>query len=93
MSNRFNKSLNLQSRLFGFPVAGYIFAGVGVVLLTTIFGVVVAFVGGIAFFGFGVIIGNKWHSGELQKWCYWHLPFAKYFICRKIPSSHHRRFH
>lgn len=50
---------------------------------------IISFVGGYAV---GRVFGIVWHKGKLQRWIYWHLPFANIVGGKNLPKSHERRF-
>ena len=90
---RFNKCLNLPARIYGssiYAIGGAVVAfSLGTFVTNIVFGIVSGAIG----FVLGGMFGKSCHAGSFQRWLYKKIPFAKYLVCSKIPSSHHRRYH
>ncbi|NRB11054.1 MAG: hypothetical protein HRU35_05550 [Rickettsiaceae bacterium] len=92
MSIRFNRCMNLESRFWNFAIFAWVLGIIGGIFFTILLGGLCGVGGGVVSFGVGQFCGKWWHSGKVQRWRYWNLPFAK-VISKKIPYSHYRRFH
>lgn len=86
----FSKCLNEEAKIYNCSY-GSLFIG-GFTLLVV--GLMKGIVWGAAFSVGGFFLGNflsrEWYLGNIQRFIYWRLPFAKILIDKNMPESHHR---
>ena len=93
MGRRFSTCLNLEAKAFNFSLSGLFVGGFCLIIGMCFIGLMTALFSGVVGFVIGTVIGRAWHSGYLQRSCYWGLPLAKILVCEKIPNSHTRSYH
>jgi hypothetical protein len=86
----FNNCLNLERKAFNFSFGAIIgCAGAGSIAGISS-GLLWGFGGGAIGFAVGGWISKQWHAGNLQRYFYWYLPYAKIWINNEVPESHHQ---
>lgn len=87
----FYTAINKEITYYGLVRLGIIFGGVGVFITCCVFGLMICLAGAIPGYILGAYLSKHLHSGNLMRWCYWHLPsflFKRY----KLPDSCYRYF-
>lgn len=52
----------------------------------------IGIMGFVVGYGVSAIAAKEWHSGSVQKFISWHLPFKHLFGGKYLPDSHKRCF-
>lgn len=84
---RLNRALNAQQKIWGLKSTGVYLGVTSFVIGFGLFSVLAGIIGSSVGYFFGVVIGDAWHSGSMQKVIYWYLPFKIPFIKAFIPSD------
>ena len=89
---RFAKCLNLELRFFDVPAYAILFGvlgfSTGMFVMNFLAGVAVGSLGYV----FGIYFSSLVHQGLLQRSIYKNMPNAKYYISKRITSSHRDTF-
>jgi hypothetical protein len=86
----FNNCLNLERKAFNFNYGSIIGGAIAGIIPGISSGLMYGFGGGAIGFMVGGWLSKQWHLGNLQRNLYWHLPYARYWLDREVPESHHR---
>lgn len=93
MRTKFNTCLNQPIKMWNLPVLALFFAVIAGIIGAILKGMMFGFGGAIGGFILGGYMAQKTHTGELQRWVYWHLPSSFISISNIcLPSSHLRVF-
>ena len=85
-----NKALNTEIKYYGLSYLGIIGATAIGSLVWARFGMTFGIMGFIIGYGVAAVAAKGWHSGNVQRFIYWHLPSGGLFSGKYIPKSHHR---
>jgi hypothetical protein len=85
-----NRALNQESKIYGLSYLGTIGAGIIGCLAWLSFGMVAGIISMAVGYIFSAYVAKGWHSGLLQRYLYWHLPFKSMFGGKYLPKSHQR---
>lgn len=88
----FNKCLNKERKIFNCSILGIGFGVVGLVLVTFKYGIAIGLGGAVIGYFTGTYLGKCLFEGTLQRYLYWHLPYASIWLDRSVPDSHLRKF-
>lgn len=89
---RLNRALNKETKYYGLSYLGIIGALAIGCLVWTRCGMTIGIMGFVFGYGVSAIASKEWHSGSVQKFIYWHLPFKHLFGGKYLPDSHKRCF-
>lgn len=87
----FNTCLNKERKVFNCSFPALIVGGVMLTLTGIRFGIVFGLVAAGVGYLLGTYLGKCWHKGELQRYLYLHLPFARLWLDQVAPDSHLRK--
>lgn len=87
---RLNKALNQELKIYGLSYLGTAGAGIIGCLVWIRFGMVAGIISMAIGYIFSAYVAKGWHSGLLQRYIYWHLPFKVMFGGKYLPHSHQR---
>ena len=85
-----NRCLNREAKLYGLSYLGVIGGGMTCLLVWLKFGMTIGIISSTIGYGLSAYVGKRLHSGELQRFIYWHLPFKGMFGGKYLPESHKR---
>jgi len=89
---RLNRALNKEIKFYGLSYHGLLGAACIGTTLWSYLGM------GFGILGFGggytvsAYVARSWHSGDIQRAMYWHLPVHRLFGGKYLPESHKRCF-
>ncbi len=85
-----NRALNQEPKIYGLSYLGTIGVGIIGCLIWMRFGMVIGIIGVAIGYVISAYVAQRWHSGLLQRYLYWHLPFKVMFGGKYLPQSHQR---
>ena len=85
-----NRCLNRETKLYGFSYLGVIGGALTYLLAWFKFGMTVGIISTPIGYGLSAYVARRLHSGELQRFVYWRLPFKGMFGGKYLPESHKR---
>ena len=90
MNRRFAQCLNKQRKIYNLPYGSLIGASSGLLFGGLVGGMLFAASFGAGGFAFGTWLSDQLFKVGLQRYCYWHLPYASKWIAKNIPDSANR---
>lgn len=88
----FNTCLNKEKKIFNCSIIAITVSVLMLVLVGLRFGIVFGLGGAVIGYVIGSYLGRCWYIGKLQRYLYWHLPFASFWLDQSVPDSHLRKF-
>ncbi len=87
---RLNRALNKEIKYYGLSWFGIIGAAATGCLVWMRFGMTIGIMGFVVGYAVSAYFAKGWHSGAVQRFIYWHLPFKGMFGGKYLPESYKR---
>lgn len=87
----FNSCLNKEQRIYNFSVGSIACAALAFLFVGLAKGIVWGIGAAVGGYVLGDLLSKQWHEGNMQREIYWRIPFAKYYVDKNMPESHHRK--
>jgi hypothetical protein len=87
-----NRALNKEIKYYGLSSLGLMGAVFIGVIIWMYLGMVFGILGVAMGYAVSSYAARSWHSGDIQKVMYWHLPSHRLFGNKYLPESHKRCF-
>ena len=85
-----NRALNKEIKYYGLSYLGMIGASAIGLCIWMYLGMTFGIIGFVIGYSISAFVAKAWHTGDIQRFIYWHLPSIGLFGGKYLPKSHHR---